>query len=265
MKESNWRGTKRVEINFAADILRLLGVYFNPAEKAKVIDFEAWFLKYAWQASQRMVTGLLVHNSRTWRQAARESMKGGVFYQALQNEMRGSVGGRVRALVQQNASLISTLPYEIAEQVTRAIARRAQQGERAAPIGLLSGIARSRAQLIARTETSKATTALTQARSEYLGIQWYVWRTSEDQRVRKSHRLMEGVLINWTDPPSPEKLFHEKNPPAPYQAGNIYNCRCYPEPLMRLDQVSWPHRVYMGGVIRMMTLAKFKQTQPLAA
>jgi hypothetical protein len=37
------------------------------------------------------------------------------------------------------------------------------------------------------------------------------------------------------------------------------NCRCYPEPLLRFDQVRWPHPVYMSGAVRMMTLAAFRQ------
>ena len=53
---------------------------------------------------------------------------------------------------------------------------------------------RASARLIARTEVSKTTTALTKARCNNLDIHWYVWRTAEDgNRVRKSHRIMNGV------------------------------------------------------------------------
>ena len=115
-----------------------------------------------------------------------------------------------------------------------------------------------RARLIARTETSKATTALTQARAEELDLQWYLWRTSEDQRVRVSHRRMNNVIFNWKSPPAPEKLVGEKSTAGRYHAGNIWNCRCYPEPLLRFDQVPWPHKVFVGGAIRPMTLVAFR-------
>ena len=116
---------------------------------------------------------------------------------------------------------------------------------------------RASAKLIARTEVSKTTTALTRARSENLGINWYVWRTALDgDRVRKSHRNMEGVLVRWSEPPSPEKLVGEKDV-GNYHAGNIWNCRCYPEPLLEPDDVRWPHRVYMQGTIQSIAKQKF--------
>lgn len=58
-------------------------------------------------------------------------------------------------------------------------------------------------------------------------------------RVRKSHRIMEGVLVNWNMPPSPERLAGEKDV-GNYHAGNIWNCRCYPEPLISVDDIRWP-------------------------
>lgn len=54
-----------------------------------------------------------------------------------------------------------------------------------------------RAKLIIRTESSKINTALTEVRSKLLNIPAYVWCTSEDQRVRPSHKVMDGVLVFW--------------------------------------------------------------------
>ena len=119
-------------------------------------------------------------------------------------------------------------------------------------------ISKSRISLIARTESSKASTALTEARAESLNLPWYVWRTSKDARVRSSHRHMDGVLIAWAEAPSPEALKGLKSY-GTYQAGNTFNCRCYPEPLIYLDQVSWPHKVYHNGTIREMTRSAFKK------
>jgi hypothetical protein len=69
---------------------------------------------------------------------------------------------------------------------------------------------------------------------------------------------MSDVLIAWSDPPSPEQLFGEKSY-GKYHAGNIFNCRCYPEPLVELHYVNWPHKVYHGGQIKTMTLAQFER------
>ena len=119
--------------------------------------------------------------------------------------------------------------------------------------------AKASERLIARTEVSKTTTALTKARSENLGINWYVWRTVLDGlRVRKSHRIMEGVLVNWNMPPSPEKLAGEKDV-GNYHAGNIWNCRCYPEPLISVDDIRWPHKIYINGRIEIISKKEFEK------
>jgi hypothetical protein len=69
---------------------------------------------------------------------------------------------------------------------------------------------------------------------------------------------MAGVLVHWDDPPAPEILAGEKSE-GHYDAGDIYNCRCSAEPLLRYDQVAWPAKVYHGGVVRRMTLAQFRR------
>lgn len=119
-------------------------------------------------------------------------------------------------LINQNANYISSLPLDIAKYVDRRIAKGTLEGKRAVDIRdeilrYYPHISKTRAQLIARTETSKAQTALTRVRAQSIGLNWYVWRTSEDSRVRKSHSHMEGVLINFNYPPSPERLIN-KNP-----------------------------------------------------
>jgi SPP1 gp7 family putative phage head morphogenesis protein len=110
--------------------------------------------------------------------------------------------------------------------------------------------------LIARTEVSKTSTALTRARSEEIGLNCYIWRTSEDQRVRKSHDHMDGVIVFWRYPPSPEQLAGERSV-GYYHAGEIFNCRCYPEPLISINDVQWPHKVYISGRIQSMTKSQF--------
>ena len=264
MKQDSWRPSRRIERSFYEDLLATLRRYFaeHPVEGQGVglLSASEWLDRYAWQAAQRMITGLLVGHARTWRGAARESMQGQMIYRALQQEMRGPVGRRVRELVKQNAELIRSLPLDVAQQVTAQVNREYQAGERFAAFEqLVPHTIRWKARLVARTETSKASTALTQARAENLGLGWYVWRTSEDARVRPAHRRMDGVLISWNEPPAPERLIGEKNPPAPYQAGNIYNCRCYPEPLVNIRNIRWPHKVYSDGRIQTMTLAAFRQ------
>jgi SPP1 gp7 family putative phage head morphogenesis protein len=257
MNGKDWQPKRRVEEQYYSDIRQILKKAFS-GQNVNLLDVAEFVRKYSWQAARRMVTGLLYDGANTWRSAARESMQGARIYRALRNELSGPIGERVRALITANARLISSLPSEVAEQVAQKLGEAQQAGERSEGFvsELLAGLSRSRARLIARTEISKASTALTQARSEELGLQWWVWQTSRDQRVRASHRKMQGVLCSWNDLPSPEQLVGEKSH-GHYAAGNIYNCRCYPEPLLYLDQLSWPHRTYRAGSIRYVTRAEF--------
>ncbi len=228
------------------------------------------FNRYAYEVARKMVTNLYVGNAKNWRQAARESGKTKIIYEALRRELQGPVGGAVNFQIQRNAELIKTLPQNIATQVNDFIAQESFKGRRASDIArdiqqMFPDSSRAKAALIARTEVSKTSTALTRARAESIGIAWYEWRTSEDSRVRSSHRHMDRILVSWDDPPSPERLLSIKNSPSPYHAGQIYNCRCYPAPVIDFNRLQWPHKVFSSGSITTMTKAQFSKLIDIAA
>jgi len=56
-----------------------------------------------------------------------------------------------------------------------------------------------RARLTARDQVSKLNGRLTQMRQEDAGVSMYVWRDSDDTRVRTSHAAMDGKLCRWDD------------------------------------------------------------------
>jgi SPP1 gp7 family putative phage head morphogenesis protein len=222
------------------------------------------FMEYAEATATKMVTHLFTDAGRTWRQAAKHNSQGRLIYKALQKELQGPIGGVVRYEIRRNAEMIKSLPQDIAISVNERILAESLKGTRASDIAkqikaLFPEKSKAKANLIARTETSKTSTALTQARSEGMGVKWYMWRTSKDKRVRDSHKLMDGVLVKWSDPPSPEALDDEKHTFGHYHAGNIFNCRCYPEPVIDLDLVSWPARVYVNGSIKTMSRKQFER------
>mgnify|MGYP004542965365 CR=1 FL=1 len=215
-------------------------------------------------AVTNMITGVANQNYKTWRQASQKAMKGQLLYKGLLQEMEKGLGKTINYMIEDNARLISTLPTDVSNKVVKNITALSYKGLRASEIAKIieqetNKHSRASAKLIARTEVSKATTALTQARSQELGINWYCWRTALDgPRVRKAHRNMEDVFVNWSEPPSPENLVGEKSVGF-YHAGNIWNCRCYPEPIIELDDYTWPHKVYYQGRIQKMTKNKFKE------
>jgi len=222
------------------------------------------FALYAQAEATKIVTHLFTDAGRTWRQAAKVNSQGRMLYEAMQRELKGPLGAAMRHEIERNANIIRSLPLDVSKRVTEHIMSQSLSGIRASDIArqildYFPEASKSRADLIARTETSKTATALTKTRSELLGIDWYVWRTSEDSRVRGSHKIMDGVMVKWSGPPSPEQLDGEKKSLGHYHAGDIFNCRCYPEPVIDLDLITWPAKVYYGGSIQRMTRKQFER------
>lgn len=275
MKKDDWKTTRLLQDSFLDTLSKLTDLFHYIAfsagdDKEKYInDMRNFqnsepFNSFVYSAVRRMVTPIAVQNMRTWRMAAKKATRNPYLYRLLMREINQGLKSDIEIQIEENANLIKTLPTDVAKKVTKDISDMALKGMRASEIAKVireqtDKYSRASAKLIARTEVSKTTTALTKARCDNLDLHWYVWRTMEDgDRVRKSHRIMEGVLVNWNEPPSPEALAGEKSV-GNYHAGNIWNCRCYPEPLIEIDDISWPHKVYTNGKIQIMGKMQFKQ------
>ena len=271
MDKKTFRPQRRIEKRYAVAINTILkGLYrrlagarspFQMLEVIRGFARSPTMNKAAREAAQAMVTNLLKDGARGWRQAARRGSKGKMIHQAIKGEIKGNEA--FYAIISQNAKLIQTVPETMAERLSAKMAKGQIAGKR--PEELMKDIQREfphlsavQARRIARTETSKASTAITRVRSESAGLSWYVWCTSDDSRVRDSHAKMDGVIVSWKDPPSPEELVREPSY-GHYHAGEIFNCRCYAAPLVSTDDVTWPHKVYYMGRIQNMTLAQFKR------
>ena len=208
-----------------------------------------------------MVTAVAKVNATSWRQAAKKSTQGRRIHELLLREMSGPAGVAVRSFVEANARLIRSIPQDLAQDIAQQIATRQMRGERADVIAAdlrtrMPEITKAKAQLIARTNVAMTATAISQARAENLNLRWYRWDTSEDVRVRLSHRKMDKVLCAWNDPPSPEALIGEKSY-GTYPPGGTFNCRCDASVVVDLDEISWPSKVFHNGAITRMSRAKF--------
>lgn len=222
------------------------------------------YKKKAKELVKTISTMLLVENAKDWREAARKSSRGKEIKALLEEEVENELKERMEELFAYNVTLIQTLPEEIGKDVIAHINTESMKGKRASSIAgeikqYFPQHTKANAQLIARTETSKMSSALTQARAEKLGLEWYVWETSIDQRVRSSHNLMDGVLVHYKHPACPERLdktIKLNKYPVPYHAGNIYNCRCYQAPMTDIDDITFPHKVYNWKTDKIETMTK---------
>lgn len=275
MRLQDWARIAAVQQEFQKSLYYLCDMFDYIAKRCnnrltvyqqKMYEFQQSdaFQDYVYSAVRRMVDPLSMYNMRTWREAARQTFKGQRNYNLLLNELQGSTGRLVQEQIDENARLIRTLPTDVAYKVAQDVTDYALTGMRSSEIAKIirestDRHSRASARLIARTETSKTQSAITQARAVQMGVNWYVWQTQRDgRRVRAQHRIMQGVLVNYADPPSPEQLDGLPSV-GNYHAGQIWNCRCYAEPLLDISFVNWPHKVYFRGTIQLMTKSQFER------
>lgn len=81
-----------------------------------------------------------------------------------------------------------------------------------------TGVAKSRAMLIARDQIHKTLGQIEQKRQQDLGIEHYIWRTSRDEAVRETHKALDGLRFSWHSPP---EVGHPRQD---------YQCRCSADP-----------------------------------
>jgi SPP1 gp7 family putative phage head morphogenesis protein len=265
---------KRLEKSYARAISRLVKRLIP--KKRSTEPWEEWIRRIqarsnavavqeaAGSIALEMVRWVDVINARTWRAASSRSQQSRMLYQLLMQQTKGAVGAHMLKTVRENASLISSIPLEAAQVLTNEVLAAQQAGSRATTIAIMMRsrfpeLLKSRVNLIARTETAKASTALTRARCDELGVEFYIWRSSKDQRVRDSHRKMDGVVVPWAQPPSPEALIGEASTLGRYHAGECPNCRCTQIVVLTLEDVSWPATVYWQGRLQKMKRIDFQR------
>ena len=140
------------------------------------------------------------------------------------------MGARVGAATAQNVSLIKSIPQKYFDEVEKLTVSSLAAGRRheeiAKDIEERFDVAKSSAKLVARDQTLSFYGEVNKARQEALGVERYIWRTVNDERVRSVHAEFDGNVYSWDDPPgdgSPQEGTH----PA-----TAINCRCYAEPVL---------------------------------
>lgn len=137
----------------------------------------------------------------------------------------------IEAFAFNNAQLITSVETRYLEQVSQVVYQGFQNGLRwetiAEQIGERFDVAESNADRIARDQVNKLNGALTELRQTELGVERYQWNTMGDERVRDTHRVHDGKIYSWDDPPADTG-----------HPGEDINCRCYGAPILEdiLDQ-----------------------------
>lgn len=110
----------------------------------------------------------------------------------------------IRTSVSINTKLVKSIPAELLEDLSYVIEDGFRSGAALNELNksIISkfNISKNRASVIARTEIAKLHSNT--IRDEYLklGIENYEWYTSNDERVRASHKVLNKKICNWNDP-----------------------------------------------------------------
>ena len=146
-------------------------------------------------------------------------------------QLAESVAGREASrLLTAQVELIKSIPIEAGLRAQKLSQEAATGGRRADEVAReilrTEEVTESRAMLIARTETSKATATFNQARAMSAGSEYYQWMTAEDGDVRESHAELNGKVFRWDSPPYIEGEGH-------HHPSEFPNCRCVALPIFK--------------------------------
>jgi len=130
--------------------------------------------------------------------------------------------GLLDNFIKEHVQLIKDMRIEHLNKIASSIQRGIRQGllekDIIKDIKSLTDLSKRRAKLIARNAPLQYSGALTKHHQTSAGIRYYRWQTSQDERVRESHRSKNGKIFRWDDRgPHPR---HE------------VNCRCDAAPIL---------------------------------
>ena len=127
----------------------------------------------------------------------------------------------VKAAVSENVSLIKSIPEEYHKQLDTIVLQGVRSGESIDDIkDNIQDIYKktdSRAKFIARDQAGSMLGDFTKIRHQELGLKEFIWRDSDDIRVRDEHEALNGHKFTWEE--GANGLF----------PGKDYNCRCTAE------------------------------------
>jgi SPP1 gp7 family putative phage head morphogenesis protein len=235
-----WAHSRRAETRYAVQLRKLCrNIEFiisggvNPERPTETNTIEDMLLEYAnlitpWAqvTAGRMLLDIDRRDKVQWARHARTMSR------AIREEIETAPTGDIlRKLQDEQVTLIKSLPIQAAQRVHDIALKGITEGTRGedivANIMATGQVTQSRAECIARTETSRAASNFQQARAQYIGSKSYRWVSIGDVDVRRDHKELNGKTFDWNNPPVADKRSGARAHP-----GAIYNCRCVAIPIL---------------------------------
>lgn len=133
----------------------------------------------------------------------------------------------VETFTATNVALIKSIPTRYFEQLQSKLMVDVSAGKRweeiADDLEDRYEVSEATAKLVARDQVGKFYGSLNEVRQRDLGIEEFIWRTANDNRVRDSHKELEGQSFRWDELPT-------NDDGEEIEPGSEVNCRCNADP-----------------------------------
>lgn len=192
--------------------------------------FTALFVDRAGGLAEAWIKGIERHSVVGLGQSLKEA-SGGVTLKT--DFISGEVADVLRASVKSNVALIKSIPEKYFLEIEDAVMRSIQSEQGMAYLKPFLerryGITSRRADLIARDQTSKATTALNRARLKKLNVKKFEWlHSGGSNEPRHLHKyVLDGEIFELDNPPVIDERTGERGLP-----GQLINCKCTMVPVL---------------------------------
>ncbi|KLU15090.1 phage head morphogenesis, SPP1 gp7 family domain protein [Xenorhabdus sp. GDc328] len=156
----------------------------------------------------------------------------------------GAVKERLENAVKENVDLIQSIQTDFINDIGEKVFSNLTNGGRYENLVSLirerGQVTQNRAKFIARDQTAKLNSALTETRQKALGLDLYEWGGAGDERERATHVVLNGKTCKYSDPTvysdDGGKTWKKRSNIKGYEGapGTDYQCRC-----VALPKVSW--------------------------
>lgn len=193
--------------------------------------FVTLFGKLAPGLAAKMTADVNAHSKSNLHASLREASGGLSLKTSI---ITGSIADAMKASIANNVALIKSIPQEYFTKLQGEVFTSIQQGQGLkdvlGAVEHLGRVTHTRARLIARDQTSKATTSLNEARMKALGVKEFEWlHSAGGHEPRPLHiGTLNHKIFRFDDLPIIDEHTGERGLP-----GQLINCRCRMIPVIK--------------------------------
>ena len=191
-------------------------------------------LSYRAKKIREFVTKGVINSLKGLLSVKTEPVIGVDIFKSIGNESLDEIA---RSWAVTNSRLIKSIPETMLNDVSFIIQTGFREGtgiyDLKNQIQTKFGVAENRAKLIARDQVAKLNSNYIRDEHAKLGITQYEWVTSDDERVRESHKVMNGKICQWDSDltyknmPNDSQVRHRSSiRGVEKQFGEDFQCRC---------------------------------------